>query len=106
MAGTYEQAKVGDPNSSAGPKWVAQFLGMNEKLNSSNLLEDTGIASPNNLVFRTLLAAGGFVSREAAAGTHWCAPSIGGEGGVQGSPSGNEGVFVVPGSGGGVSNVA
>jgi hypothetical protein len=44
MAGSYEQAKVGDPNSAAGPKWVAQFLGMNEKLNSSNQLEATGIA--------------------------------------------------------------
>lgn len=36
MAGTYEQAKVGDPNSSAGPKWVAQFLGQNEALDTSN----------------------------------------------------------------------
>lgn len=36
MAGSYEQAKVGDPNSSAGPKWVAQFLGQNEALDTSN----------------------------------------------------------------------
>jgi len=41
MAGTYEQAKVGDTNASAGPKWVAQFLGMNELLNAENKLGNT-----------------------------------------------------------------
>lgn len=58
MAGTYEQAKVGDTNASAGPKWVAQFEGMNNKLNSSNLLEDTGLASPNNSAYRTIFSGG------------------------------------------------
>ena len=49
MAGTYEQAALGEPNSTAGPKWLAQFKGMNEKLNSSNLLEASGIAEAAKL---------------------------------------------------------
>lgn len=44
MAGTYEQAALGEPNSTAGPKWLKQFKGMNEALNSSNLLDASGIA--------------------------------------------------------------
>jgi hypothetical protein len=57
MTGTYEQAGLGEPNSTAGPKWLAQFKGMNEKLNSSNLLEDTGLTSPNNSAYRTIFQA-------------------------------------------------
>lgn len=70
MAGTYELAKVGDTNASAGPKWVAQFEGMNNKLNSSNLLEDSGLASPNNSCYRTLLSVTSILSNALVASTY------------------------------------
>lgn len=44
MAGTYEQSSLGEPNSTAGPKWLAQFKGMNDVLNSENDLTAEGIA--------------------------------------------------------------
>lgn len=47
MAGTYEQAKVGDTNASAGPKWVAQFLGQNEALDSSNKTPSSALSLGN-----------------------------------------------------------
>lgn len=70
MAGTYEQATLGEPNATAGPKWLKQFKGMNEVLNSSNLLEDTGLASPNNGAYRTLFSASQIFTNATAGGTY------------------------------------
>jgi hypothetical protein len=70
MAGTYEQASVGEPNSTAGPKWVAQFKGTNEKLDKSNLLEDTGLASPNNSAYKPLLSVQQHMREDLKAGTY------------------------------------
>lgn len=47
MAGTYQQAALGEPNATAGPKWLAQFKGMNEVLNSENALTTEGLAKGN-----------------------------------------------------------
>lgn len=44
--------------------------GLNEKLNSSNLLEDTGLASPNNGAYRILAASYGVHRNAVAAGTY------------------------------------
>lgn len=62
--GIYEQAALGEPNATAGPKWLKQFKEMNEKLNSSNKLEDSGLASPNNGTYRTIFqASGGIIDK-------------------------------------------
>lgn len=45
MAGTYEQAIAGELNATGDPKILAQLKGMNEKLNSENLIPNSALAS-------------------------------------------------------------
>lgn len=70
MAGTYEVPEEGSPNSTQDPKIKAFIKGQNEKLNSSNLLEDSGLASPNNGAYRLVYATTGTFREELAAGTY------------------------------------
>jgi hypothetical protein len=74
MAGTYEIPEEGSPNSSQDPKIKTMLTGLNSKLNSSNLLEDTGLASPNNGAYRLLFASVSSFNSEQPAGTYPFAP--------------------------------
>lgn len=75
MAGTYEIPTEGSPNSSEDPKIKTMLKGLNEKLNSSNLLEDTGLASPNNSAYRVLSVSQQWFTAEREAGTYFMSPS-------------------------------
>lgn len=77
MAGTYEIPTEGSPNSTEDPKVKTMLKGLNEKLNSSNLLEDSGLASPSNSVYRVLFASAAQFKSESAAGTYGISPGSG-----------------------------
>lgn len=65
MAGTYSIPEEGSPNSSQDPMIKTFMKSWNEKLNSENDLEDSGIASPNNSAYRPVFESRQIFSNEA-----------------------------------------
>lgn len=86
MAGTYEIPAEGSPNSTQDPKIKTFMESWNSKLNAENDLEDSGIASPNNSAYRTLLSGQQMIAADAAAATYIIARS----GGATAPASGGE----------------
>lgn len=64
MAGTYEVPLVGSSNESQEPKIKTFIESWNSKLNASNNLEDSGLASPNNSAYRTIISGVGVYGAE------------------------------------------
>jgi hypothetical protein len=71
MAGTLEIPTKGNKNESEDPKIKSDLETLNNKLDASNLWPDTALTSPNNVAYRTILAADGMLQNKNAAGTYF-----------------------------------
>lgn len=70
MAGSYEIPAEGSSDATQEPKIKTFMESWNAKLNSENDLEDTGLASPSNKAYRTILAGTQSLGGEVANGTY------------------------------------
>jgi len=98
MAGTLEIPSIGEKNTTADPKLKTGLETFNNLLDSSNKVTDTGLASPNNSAYRSLLTAQSIFRSEQAAGTY--AIGIGNSGNNVAS-----GVNLIVGSVGGIPSI-